>query len=47
MWNIFLLVNRLPGCLLKENLFIDEQKCELRFGSTGFSANQVRFGLFV
>ncbi len=24
---------------------IDEQKCELRFGSTGLSTSQVRFGL--
>ena len=51
MWSIFRLVNKiLDGggrCSLKKNLVLDEQKCELRFGSTGFSASQVRFGLFV
>jgi hypothetical protein len=28
------------------NIVIDEQTCELRFGSTGLSASQVRFGWY-
>ena len=32
-------------CLLA-NIYLDEQTCELRFGSTGFSATQVRFGWY-
>jgi hypothetical protein len=45
MSNISLSVNEIL-ILIFLNVYIDEQTCELRFGSTGLSASQVRFGLF-